>query len=177
MPHKRVLEFWIGAGAEKWFAKDEAFDAAFKSNFYDAHFAAARGEYAHWMDDAHSALSLILLLDQFPRNCFRGTGHMFATDSLCRAYAHQALERGLPSQVADNLKIFFYLPFMHSEDLSEQKLCVELCKPLGESSHHHAVVHYEIIERFGRFPHRNEALGRRTTSEEKAFLDAGGFSG
>jgi uncharacterized protein (DUF924 family) len=172
-----VLSFWKEAGQEKWFTKNADLDAEFKAKFYDAHFAAARGDYASWMDEAESALALILLLDQFPRNCFRGTGHMFATDGLCLALANRAIEKDYPAQVADNLKAFFYLPLMHSEGLGDQKRCVELCKPLGENTHHHAVVHLEIIEKFGRFPHRNKQLGRITTAEEQAFLDAGGFAG
>lgn len=172
-----VLAFWRDAGQEQWFAKVDAFDAKFRSRFLDAHFAAARREYDDWLGNAEDALSLILLLDQFPRNCFRGTGHMFATDGLCRTYAREALELGYPQQVAEELRVFFYLPFMHSEELEDQKLCCELCKPLGDYIFERAVEHYDIIERFNRFAHRNEALGRQTTPEEKAFLDDGGFAG
>lgn len=172
-----VLNFWKEAGPEKWFAKDDAFDASFKSKFYDAHFAAARGEYDDWLDDPESALALILLLDQFPRNCFRKTGHMFATDGQCLKLAKQAIEKGHVEKHAEELHVFFYLPLMHSEDLADQEHCVELCKQLKGDSHHHAVVHRDIIKQFGRFPHRNRELGRDTTPEEQKFLDEGGFSG
>lgn len=172
-----VLNFWKAAGPEKWFAKDDAFDASFKSKFYDAHFAAARGEYDAWLDEPESALALILLLDQFPRNCFRKTGHMFATDGQCLKLAKQAIEKGHVEKLAEELRVFVYLPLMHSENLADQERCVELCKQLNGDSHHHAVVHRDIIKQFGRFPHRNRELGRDTTPEEQKFLDEGGFSG
>lgn len=174
---KDVLDFWNAAGPEKWFAKNDDFDREFRNNFLDAHFAAARREFDHWMSNADHALALILLLDQFPRNCFRATGHMFATDGLCRRYAREALDKNYAADARDELKVFFFLPFMHSEDLEDQKLCCELCEPLGEYIYERAVEHYDIIRDFGRFPHRNESLGRKTTADEQAFLNAGGFAG
>jgi uncharacterized protein (DUF924 family) len=129
------------------------------------------------MDHPEGALALMVLLDQFPRNCFRGTGHMFATDPLARYFARKAFDAGHVAQVAKELQIFFVLPFEHSEDLADQHLCVELSAPYGEEFMKYAIDHRDIIERFGRFPHRNPALGRETTPEEQAFLDGGGFSG
>ncbi|MEW9805408.1 DUF924 family protein [Mesorhizobium sp. ZMM04-5] len=172
-----VVEFWSNAGQEAWFTKDADFDAGFHDRFRTLHFAAARRELDHWMDHPDGALALMILLDQFPRNCFRGTGHMFATDPLARHFARQAFEAGHVDRVPEELRIFFVLPFEHSEDLADQHLSVELSAPYGEEFMKYAVIHRDIIERFGRFPHRNPALGRQTTAEEKAFLDDGGFSG
>lgn len=172
-----VLSFWREAGPDKWFDKDAEFDASFHDRFRDVHFAAARQELTVWLEAPESALALILLLDQFPRNCFRGTAHMFATDPLARHYAHQALDKGLDGGVEDALKVFFYLPFMHSEVLADQELCCRLCEPLDDNTNRFAIEHRDIIQRFGRFPHRNTILLRQTTPEELAYLRAGGFSG
>lgn len=172
-----VLAFWLEAGPAKWFARDEAFDAEFRDRFYDAHFAAARGEYVHWLEDRDSALSLILLLDQFPRNVFRGTGHMFATDPLALSYARKAIDAGHDLKTDIAYRAFFYLPLVHSESLADQERAVTLYEPLGEVWLPHAIDHRDIIARFGRFPHRNPLLGRETTPDEAAFLNDGGFSG
>lgn len=172
-----IVNFWRDAGQTKWFTKDAAFDEIFRDRFLDAHFAAARRELDGWCATATGALAVLLLLDQFPRNCFRGTGHMFATDSLARTLANSALEKGHDLDVESGLRVFFYLPFTHSEDLADQERGVELNQELGGLTLHHAEEHRDIIRDFGRFPHRNHVLGRETTPEEKAFLDAGGFSG
>lgn len=172
-----IVEFWRESGEEKWYAKDEAFDAICRERFLDDHFAAARRECEAWADNADGALALMILLDQFPRNFFRSTGHMYATDSLARMYANRALERGHDISTEAALRAFFYLPFMHSEDLNDQRRCVELCSEGSPNNLEYAHDHHDIIQRFGRFPHRNAILGRRSTEEELAFLDAGGFAG
>ena len=172
-----VLGFWRGAGPDRWFARSVAFDDLFRARCLDAHLAAARRELDHWMESAEGALALMVLLDQFPRNCFRGTAHMFATDALALRLARDALERGFDREVEPALRLFFYLPFEHSENLDDQRIAVARCAPLGEPFDHYAQIHFEVIERFGRFPHRNAAFGRDTTPEEQAFLDAGGFAG
>jgi uncharacterized protein (DUF924 family) len=172
-----IVQFWQHAGKEAWFTKDAAFDAGFHDRFRELHFAAARRELDHWIDNPESALALMIVLDQFPRNCFRGTAHMFATDPLARSFARKALEAGYIGRVSRELQIFFLLPFEHSEDLADQHLSVELFAPFGEEYLKYAIVHREIIERFGRFPHRNAALGRETTPDERAFLEGGGFAG
>jgi uncharacterized protein (DUF924 family) len=174
---RSVTGFWRQSGPEAWFRKDEAFDADFRSRFLDLHYAAARRELDRWVGDAEGALALMILLDQFPRNCFRGTGHMFATDPLARHYAARAIEAGHDLAIDEQIRVFFYLPFEHSEDIADQKLSVELHKANAASYLEYAVDHYDIIERFGRFPHRNGPLGRETTPEEKAFLENGGFAG
>ena len=172
-----VNGFWRDAGYEAWFRKDDAFDATFREKFGTLHMRAARRELDHWNCSSEGILALMILLDQFPRNCFRGTAHMFATDPLARLYANEAVAKGYDRGLPDELRSFVYLPFEHSEDLADQKRSVELYTPLGGESLKYAVIHLEIIEKFGRFPHRNHCLGRDTTPEERTFLDGGGFAG
>lgn len=173
----RMLAFWQTAGSEAWFAKDLAFDRRFRDEFLDLHMACARREHDAWMSTAEGALALILLLDQFPRNAFRGTAHMFATDPLARHYANQALEAGHDQKIGNDLRVFMYLPFEHSEARADQVKSVALHEPMGADWMPYAISHRDIIERFGRFPHRNAVLGRHTTPQEQAFLDSGGFAG
>ncbi len=174
-----VVAFWKEAGPGKWFAKDDAFDSRFRRGFGDAHFAAARRELDHWAEAAEGSLALLILLDQFPRNVFRGTGHAFATDPLARMFAERALEAGHDLQIEGDIRRFFYLPFQHSEDRADQDRQLEMFqtrmdrKPDDRWAEHH----HDVIVRFGRFPHRNAALGRETTPEEQAFLDEDGFRG
>jgi uncharacterized protein (DUF924 family) len=172
-----VVGFWRAAGPGRWFRKDETFDAEFRQRFLAAHEAAARGELDTWTRDAQGALALLILLDQFPRNAFRGTARMFDTDAKARAVARGAVAEGFDKAVEEPLRNFFYLPFMHSEHLPDQDRAVELTRALGDDPHKFALIHREIIERFGRFPHRNPLLGRTTTPEEQRFLDEGGFKG
>lgn len=177
-----VVGFWREAGPKKWFAKSEAFDEALRLRFEPVHHAAARGAYDGWAATPEGALALLLLLDQIPRNLYRGSGHAFATDGKARAIARAAWDAGHDRQVEAQLRPFFYLPFEHSEDPADQAFSVRLYTRLrdetgDEESLKWAVLHEEIIARFGRFPHRNAALGRTTTPEEQAFLDEGGFSG
>lgn len=172
---RSLVQFWRDAGPQRWFSKNADFDAAFRSRFYDAHYAAARRELDDWLKQPESALALILLLDQYPRNAFRGTAHMFATDGLALAYARQALP--MLESVAPELRNFVCLPFMHAENLAVQEESVALYQRHAPDSLRWATEHRDIIEQFGRFPHRNLALGRTTTAAEQAFLDAGGFAG
>jgi uncharacterized protein (DUF924 family) len=173
-----VVRFWTEAGRLRWFRKDEAFDAEFRSRFLAAHEVAARGESMAWLGTSDGALALLILLDQFPRNAFRGTARVYATDALARNVAHEAVLRGHDARAAtDDLRNFFYLPFMHSEWLPDQDRALQLCQRLGNDAGQHATGHRDVIARFGRFPHRNALLGRKTTPEEQAFLDAGGFQG
>ena len=176
-----VVAFWRNAGPKAWFAKNAAFDEELRQRFGAAHEAAARAELNGWAETAEGALALLLLLDQFPRNLFRGSAHAFATDPLARAAARKAVERGFDEQVELALRQFFYLPFEHSEDSADQAFGVGLAEklaPLGDTEClRWAKIHQEIIERFGRFPHRNTVLGRQTTPEEQAFLEGGGFGG
>ena len=176
-PHD-VVAFWQAAGAEKWFSKDDALDAAIRARFLAPYEAAVAGKLASWEATAEGALALIIVLDQFSRNMFRGSARTYAADPLARAVADRALARDFDRGVAADLRTFFYLPFMHSEALADQERCVALYRALGDAeSLRYAENHADIIRRFGRFPHRNAALGRATTPDEQAFLAGGGFAG
>jgi uncharacterized protein (DUF924 family) len=173
-----VVSFWRDAGPDRWFTKDAAFDAQIRERFFDSYEAAAAGRLSGWEHNASEALALVILLDQFPRNMFRGDARAFATDSLALAVAAGAIVRGFDSQVPAELRSFFYLPFEHSEDLADQERGVAFYKAAGDADGlKWAEIHADIIRRFGRFPHRNAVLGRTTTPEEQAFLDSGGFAG
>ena len=172
-----ILSFWRAGGPDKWFAKDEAFDHAFRAGFHKVHMAAAARECDDWMESADGALALMLMLDQFPRNAYRGTGHMYATDPLARSFARQGVAAGHDRAVDPALRTFFYLPFSHSEELADQDMAVTLNHALEPKSLDWAQHHRDIIARFGRFPHRNALLGRETTPEEAAFIAEGGFEG
>nr|WP_235579196.1 DUF924 family protein [Pseudorhodoferax sp. Leaf274] len=172
-----VVAFWRDAGAARWFAKDADFDRQFREGFHDLHFAAAARRCDAWAATAEGALALLLLLDQYPRNSFRGSAHMYATDPLARMFCRQALDAGLDRQVAQALRLFFYLPLSHSEDMPDQERALLLHEALGEPARSHAQEHRDVVARFGRFPHRNAMLGRETTTAERAFLAEGGFSG
>lgn len=176
----QVLSFWRETGPQKWYARDDDLDAAIRARFLPAHEAAARGELWAWEETAEGALALLLLLDQFPRNLFRGSAHAFATDAPALTVADRAIARGLDEQVNGPMRQFFYLPLMHAEEAGAQRRCVAAFEKLGagfEENLKFARMHLDIIERFGRFPHRNAVLGRITTPQEQAFLDAGGFAG
>lgn len=174
---RAVLGFWTKAGPDRWFAKDDAFDVACRS-FEDLHHRAARGELGEWEGAAEGALALLLLLDQIPRNLYRGSAHAFATDGLALAVARRAVAAGHDRSVGMPLRTFFYLPFEHAEDLDAQRAAVALFEAAGDEGYtKYARIHLDVIERFGRFPHRNAVLGRTTTEEEQAFLAAGGFAG
>ena len=173
-----IVAFWRAAGYEKWFTRDAAFDAVFDAAFRDEHLAASRCELAHWLDTAEGALALLILLDQFPRNVFRRSGHAYATDPLARHYAARMIEAGIDQKIDPVLRGFCYLPFQHSEDAADQERSIALYEALGDANQlDYAKAHRDVIRRFGRFPHRNAELGRRTTPEEQAWLDAGGGFG
>jgi len=172
-----LVNFWREAGPARWFARDEAFDAELRRRFLAQHEAAAHNLLAGWALHAEGALALVLLLDQFPRNAFRGQERAFATDSQARQQAAEAVALGFDRAVETALRPFFYMPGMHSEALADQERCVAQCTPIGGDTLRFALLHRDIIARFGRFPHRNAVLGRVTTPGEQAFLDAGGFAG
>jgi uncharacterized protein (DUF924 family) len=172
-----MVAFWRDAGPDRWFAKDPEFDRLFRDRFVSLHEAAARGELVHWLATAEGALALVLLLDQFPRNAFRGTPRMYDTDALARTIADAAIAAGYDRQVDVGLQVFFYIPFGHSEDLADQERSVALNQRLGEPNLTLARGHHDIVRRFGRFPHRNPILGRPMRPQEQRFLDEGGFAG
>jgi uncharacterized protein (DUF924 family) len=169
----QIVSFWRDAGPDTWFEEDESFDQAIRSRFLSTYEAAANGELAVWEDSAVGALALLLLLDQFPRNMFRGNARAFAADALARAVADRALERGFDQATDLALRPFFYLPFMHSESPIDQDRSVRLYEALGDAEQlRYAREHRDVVQRFGRFPARNRALGRATTPAEQAFLEA-----
>ena len=170
-----LVDFWRDAGMAKWFRGGEAFDAECRTRWLDAHFSAARREFDDWMDDAEGALALVLLLDQIPRNVFRNSGHAFATDPLALHYARRAIDAGHDANIDAALRFFLYMPFEHSEAIADQHRAVELFTAIDSTDLlGYATAHCDVIARFGRFPHRNAALGRSNTPEEQAWLDAGG---
>jgi uncharacterized protein (DUF924 family) len=173
-----IVDFWLLAGRDRWFSQDDGFDAEVTRLFSEAHSAAAEGRLDVWQEHPVGALALVLLLDQFPRNMFRGSPRAYATDEQARQAAKSALARGFAESVALELRPFFFLPFMHSEALADQELCIALYDKAGDQDGlKWAREHRDIVAMFGRFPHRNAALGRETTAEENRYLAKGGFKG
>ena len=172
-----VLEFWKQAGPGLWFAKDENFDRLFRERFLADHEAAARGELMHWQSTAEGAFALVILLDQFPRNAFRGHPRMYETDALARKVAGTAFAAGYDRLMPEELRKFFVLPFAHSEDLADQDRSVAFARRIGPHDAERAEHHRDIVRRFGRFPHRNAILKRESTKEEIQYLEQGGFQG
>jgi uncharacterized protein (DUF924 family) len=184
-----ILSFWFGAPGQPgygksrkvWFLKSPQFDQEIRDRFLSTYEQAAIGQLDDWQTSSSGALALILLLDQFPRNLFRNQPQAFATDTKAIAVAQAAIARGFDQQHPPVQRQFFYLPLEHSENLEHQQRCVDLARAL---SHHpevataltYALRHQQIIERFGRFPHRNQILGRLSTAEETAFLQQPGSS-
>jgi len=177
-----VLRFWFSARGKRdkrWFEKNDAFDQEIRSRFLDLHEQAAAGKLSRLKAAPEDCLALILLLDQFPRNMFRGSPRAFATDALALDAAHHAVAQGYDRAMLPVERMFAYLPFEHSETLTDQIKACELCKPLDafeetKEAYRYAVRHRDIIQRFGRFPHRNAILGRESTPEEIAFLKTPG---
>ena len=175
---QEVVRFWREAGPDRWFKKDTAFDAEIRRRFYETHETAAAGKLKAWEETAEGALGLLILLDQFPRNLFRNDPRAFATDEISRAVTAGALIKGFDGRVSPDMRGFFYLPFQHSEDLADQERGEALYRAAGDSDGlKWATIHADIIRKFGRFPHRNALLGRKTTADEQKFLDEGGFAG
>ena len=175
---QEVLAFWRAAGADRWFEKSDDFDRAIREKFLATYEAAARGELNEWEKTPEGALALVIVLDQFARNMFRNDPRAFAADPLALEIAKRALTSGYDGKVEHEFVPFLYMPFMHSENIADQRRCVDLFARYGDPNNtKYAEIHEEIIRRFGRFPHRNKVLGRSTTPEEQTFLDDGGFSG
>jgi uncharacterized protein (DUF924 family) len=174
-----VLGFWFGEprGRQRreWFRKDDKFDAEIRSRFGELHAAAARGELEAWRSERESMLALIVVLDQFSRNLYRNDARAFAQDAHALACAREALDRGDDVRSLPVERLFFYLPFEHSEDAADQRLALQLISQLEAFEESRglvewAVKHKAVIDRFGRFPHRNAILGRASTPEELEFL-------
>jgi uncharacterized protein (DUF924 family) len=175
---EEIFLFWKDAGPGKWFMSDPAFDQQVTARFLETYEAGMRGELEHWERSTYGTLALVLLFDQFPRNMFRGTPKAFATDEKAKQIADRAIAAGRDQAVDKDVQAFFYMPFMHSEALSDQERCVALMAKGGKQENiKYAEIHRDAIARFGRFPHRNEILGRKSTPEEIAYLEGGGFKG
>jgi uncharacterized protein (DUF924 family) len=183
--YSEVLEFWFGASPgesrPEWFRKDAAFDAQIRERFGELHARAARGELDAWRKAPASMLALVVMLDQFSRNMFRDDARAFAQDARARECAHQALARGDDQTLLPVQRQFLYLPLEHSEDMADQDRCVELMRSLDAFPETRGLAswaerHRDIVRRFGRFPHRNAALGRATTAAEAEFLKQPGSS-
>lgn len=174
-----ILDFWfIEHGRNDWFSRRARFDAEIRRRFGAAHEAALSGKLDALRAGADGALALILLLDQFSRNLYRDDGRAFAGDEKARAVAREATRRRFDMIASRARRAFFYMPFMHSEALVDQELCVRLFRARlpGSYNRRYAEDHRAIVARFGRFPHRNKVLGRVSTPDEIAYLAAGGFN-
>jgi len=171
---REILDFWFkDSSPEAWFKDDPAFDEKIRSRFVGDVTAARAGKYDDWMNTGEGSLALLILLDQFPRNLFRGSGEAFASDAKARAVARHAIARGFDLETLTGIRQFFYMPMMHSENIADQNECVMLARERrGEDSdtYQYALKHREVIRRFGRFPRRNESLGRSSTPEEQDYL-------
>lgn len=176
-PHE-VIGFWTSAGETRWFTKSAAFDGELSVRFGSALAEAREGGFGRWAETPEGALGLVVLLDQFSRNIHRGSPLMFAGDMRALKVARQSVCKGFHQAMPANLARWFVLPFEHAEDLDAQWRGVGLFQVMGLNDMvPWARLHLDIIERFGRFPHRNPILGRRSTEEEAAFLAQGGFAG
>ena len=173
-----ILIFWREAGRDRWYRRDDAFDGQVRERYLALWRQASAGELSSWEASDDGALALVIVLDQFPRNMFRDDPQTYASDSQARDVAARAIGRGTDQRIDPLLLEFLYMPFMHSEHLPDQLRCVELFAGTANTENQEfAEQHADIVRRFGRFPHRNRILGRDTTPEEQAFLDAGGFTG
>ena len=172
-----ILEFWESIGPKGWYEVSEELDETIREKFLSLWQEAKAGKYKNWTLDAHQALALIILLDQFPRNMFRGSGQSFATDEAALCVAKRAIDRDLDKQIEGPMKQFFYLPMMHSESVVDQDAAVRafVTRMPGTDNLRHAKAHREVIREFGRFPYRNDALGRKSTGDEVNYLKAGGY--
>lgn len=173
-----IVGFWREAGPDAWFKKDAAFDTAIATRFLHTYAAAARGGLSAWENTIEGALALVIALDQFPRNMFRGSPRAFATDALAHAIAERAIAKGFDLATPVPPRLFFYLPGEHAEDLAAQEAAVARIAAMGDAEYtKYAIVHRDLVARFGRFPHRNVILGRASTPDEIAYLAGDGFKG
>lgn len=167
-----ILRFWFSAEArKKWFNSTPQFDEEIRQRFEKTWGLARAGSYDHWEEDPDGALALVIVLDQFPLNMFRDDARQYSTEAHAREVARHAIEKGFDQDKSPQQRAFLYLPFMHSESLDDQDYAVKLYEQAGlDDNLGYARHHRDVIRRFGRFPHRNEALGRESSAEERAYL-------
>ena len=175
-----IVKFWLHEiGPDGWYAAVDEVDEEIRARFGKEWQAANAGEREFWCNGPRGTLAYVILTDQFPRNMFRGRPEAFATDARARRAAAMAVEKGYDLKIPEPERVFFYMPFEHSEDIADQDRCIALFeKNLHETRHEfllHGKAHREIIRRFGRFPFRNAALGRDSTPEEREFIEKGGY--
>ena len=173
MPNK-IIDFWFDEDTRKlWFKSTAEFDRSIGERFENLLEQAGRGELDYWMETAEGCLALVIILDQFPLNMFRGSAQSFATEAQSREVARVAIERGLDKALTAEQQAFLYMPFMHSEALADQELAMDLFDQPGmESNLRFARHHHSIVQTYGRFPHRNAALGRTSTAAEIEYLNS-----
>ena len=175
---QKIIDFWTDAGPGKWWAKDDQLDKEIFQKFGSVYQQACNGELDNWENEPNSALALILLLDQFSRNLNRNSPLAFAQDEKCVNIVTRLLKAGTDRKMPEHIVEFCYLPLMHSELLVNQKICLKEMQRIDKQGCIKAAIeHLEIIEKFGRFPHRNAVLERTSTQEELKFLEDGGFAG
>lgn len=174
-----ILAFWLDEiGPKGWYESSDALDTQIREQFGEAWQGAMEGRHALWLTYPSGTLAYLILMDQFPRNMFRGTAKSFRSDRVALSAAKSAISKGYDMKIDAPARQFFYLPLMHSENLCDQDRCVRLMAermPDADGNLLHARVHREIIRKFGRFPYRNDALDRRATSSEQAFMSGGGY--
>jgi len=191
---EEILRLWFGddpnnflENAPLWWKKDASFDAELRKSFEEDITHAVKGDYDSWRADPPACLALIILLDQFSRNIFRDTPQAFAQDELAQKISRDEINKGTDQKLHPVQRVFFYMPLMHSEDINTQELSLKVFKKLAdeapeefkktlEGNYDFALRHAKIIQRFGRYPHRNAILGRKSTPEEEAFLKEPGSS-
>jgi uncharacterized protein (DUF924 family) len=174
--YNAVLDFWYSPiNKTKWFIQDPAFDNEILNKFFIFYQSALKNELKDWANTPHGSLALVIILDQFPRNMFRGTAKSYVTDEMALSITKKAISIGFDQKLNLQEKQFLYMPLMHSENIEDQKLSVELFV-FDQNSLSYAKKHKDIIERFGRFPHRNLILDRNSTKEEVSFLKQPGSS-
>lgn len=171
MTPDKIVQFWFEEARAQWFIKDEKFDQVITERFGETYRQAARGSLDGWADSQDGTIALVIVLDQFSRNMFRGSAQSFATDEKALHIAKAAVQNGLDLELAITKRKFLYMPFMHSENLDDQNMSVELFKQVGDRANvEYAIRHRDIVAQFGRFPHRNKVLGRSSTLDEEQFL-------
>ena len=175
-----VLSFWLDqVGPDGWYLQDDGLDADIRERFLTTWEAANEGRFSLWLTYPSGALAYIILMDQFPRNMFRGSAKAFASDRAALSAAKCAIDKRWDMKIDEPARQFFYLPLMHSENLCDQERCVRLmCQNMpnsGDGNLLHARAHREVIRKFGRFPYRNDALSRPMTEHEAAYVSMGGY--